>query len=459
MNIYFIKNRKSFFVPSLTIAILCALVSPYIFILFIILCLLLLVYFFREKFFLPASIIIFLVLTGQYLEQYRAIATISIILILALIFFKKYGFNFRTYPRIPIPLVCFVIFLILALSISSAFSIDPLSTYLSNFRLMIFFLICYFYYALINDDGTIDKYLIAIFISVLIVGISILIDISKTGFIIFLLDGIIIRYAGLYENPNYVGLLVMITIPINIAFFFRKYKHPYKVKIILSLVLVLSIVLLFVSNSRSSIVGTFLASAVTIAFINKKIFYGFIGTFVFSLVILFFLSNVQTYLTEYFRLERIGNREYFWNSGLNIISDYPYFGVGPELYDRYFFSYMPSVVSSLYGAHTWIVGRPHPHNFFLLMAAENGILGFISAIYFFIIYFYFCLKTLSMVRKDRTKEYLIIVTAIGVGIGILFRAFFEVTGIITYGFITRDLPFWILFIILIYIYQKNSLRN
>ena len=52
-------------------------------------------------------------------------------------------------------------------------------------------------------------------------------------------------------------------------------------------------------------------------------------------------------------------------------------------------------------------------------------------------------------------KYFIISTAItGIGIGMFFRAFIEVTGILSYGYLTLDLPFWLVFIILISIYQK-----
>ncbi|MBK9282742.1 MAG: O-antigen ligase family protein [Sphingobacteriaceae bacterium] len=283
-----------------------------------------------------------------------------------------------------------------------------------------------------------------------------MIDVYNTGFVLFLIEGTIVRYGGIYENPNYVGLLLLITIPINIALLFGKYKETHPAKIGLLLLLVISVILLLISNSRSSMIGTLVASAVTIAFINRKVFVRFISILALSLVILFFVSEIQDYLSLFLRLERAGNREYFWNAGLEIISDHPYFGVGPELFDRYFFTHMPSLANQLYESSVWSVGRPHPHNFFLLFAAENGVMGFLSAICFFILFFYFAIKTLSIVKHKKLDEYLIVVSSLGIGIGILIRSFFEVTGIITYGFITRDLPFWILFIIILHINKKYS---
>ena len=449
-----IKNIKISLILGLPIALLFVFVSPYLLIAG--LALLAAVYFLKQEFVLPLSIIVFLILTGQELEKYRSIVTILLIILLGVMFLKKFGLAFNSYPKIPSQIIYYISFLFITLFISSAFSIDPFSSYLSVARLLVFLLVCYFYFALIQNGSTIDNYLLAIFISVLIVGISILIDILKTGFVLFLLEGTIVRYGGIYENPNYVGLLLLITIPINITLFFRQYKYPANTKFCLALLLVISIILLFVSNSRSSIIGVIIASGMAIALINKKIFIRFLITLTLSITILLLLNEIQDYVSLYFRLERVGNREYFWNAGVDIIFDHPFLGVGPELFDKYFFTYMPSAVTSLYESSTWVVGRPHPHNFFLLFMAENGILGLISAVSFFVLFFLICIKTLSKVKRNKSNEFLLVVSVLSIGVGIFIRAFFEVTGIITYGFITRDLPFWLLFIIVVHIYQKDD---
>lgn len=49
-----------------------------------------------------------------------------------------------------------------------------------------------------------------------------------------------------------------------------------------------------------------------------------------------------------------------------------------------------------------------------------------------------------------------IVSILSIGLGIFIRSMFEVTGVLTYGFITRDLPFWIVFISLAYIYNETD---
>jgi ABC-type thiamin/hydroxymethylpyrimidine transport system permease subunit len=69
------------------------------------------------------------------------------------------------------------------------------------------------------------------------------------------------------------------------------------------------------------------------------------------------------------------------------------------------------------------------------------------------------LKTLKL-TKNKNRDYFILTTAItGIGLGLFFRSFIEITGYLTYGYITTDLPFWLVFGILIFIHQKFKKPN
>lgn len=62
--------------------------------------------------------------------------------------------------------------------------------------------------------------------------------------------------------------------------------------------------------------------------------------------------------------------------------------------------------------------------------------------------------------KGMNKDYYVLSIAItGVGVGLLIRTFIEISGLLTYGYITRDLPFWLLFVILIKIYMELSTKK
>lgn len=62
-------------------------------------------------------------------------------------------------------------------------------------------------------------------------------------------------------------------------------------------------------------------------------------------------------------------------------------------------------------------------------------------------------------KSGSEKIYFIILGIIAVGIALFIRGLFEAIGLIYYGYITADLPFWILFGIFIFTYfnlKKNQ---
>jgi len=55
-------------------------------------------------------------------------------------------------------------------------------------------------------------------------------------------------------------------------------------------------------------------------------------------------------------------------------------------------------------------------------------------------------------KRGSEKIYFIILGTIAVGIGLFIRGLFEAIGLIFYGYITADLPFSVLFSIVIFTY-------
>jgi O-antigen ligase len=158
----------------------------------------------------------------------------------------------------------------------------------------------------------------------------------------------------------------------------------------------------------------------------------------------------------YLRWETVSDREVYWQMGLDVIKDYPIHGIGPDLFDKFFFDYAPSKTINHFKPDFLTLGKPHPHNFFLYFMAENGILGLITAVMFFVVFFYIAFRTMRLTKTDNRDNYILTVAITGIGIGIFFRSFIEVTGYLIYGYITMDLPFWLIFGILISIYQNYS---
>ncbi len=153
-------------------------------------------------------------------------------------------------------------------------------------------------------------------------------------------------------------------------------------------------------------------------------------------------------------------RYILWDIAFGIIKDNPIFGIGPGTFKYYIYKYLPVQLGSWNERLIYFVykeaGTGHAHNFWLYRFSELGIFGFIGAVALPFIFFYLIYKVRKHIKNK--FEYTVIVIAItGSIIGLLYRSIFESTGFLTNGWITRDLPFWIIFSIVIYIYQ--NLKN
>lgn len=130
------------------------------------------------------------------------------------------------------------------------------------------------------------------------------------------------------------------------------------------------------------------------------------------------------------------------------------FGTGAGTFEQMFYSQSSSSIIYLLKTSISGAGNPHPHNLFLFFWAENGILGVLAVISLFLVLLKISSRLVRNSFITRDFNQISVITFISVLFGLFIRAFFEVTGIITYGFITRDLPFWILIIIISFIHRE-----
>ena len=103
-------------------------------------------------------------------------------------------------------------------------------------------------------------------------------------------------------------------------------------------------------------------------------------------------------------------RSRYWMEAINMIRDYPVFGVGLNTY---------SVVGRGYKI-TW---GGYPHNCYLQMAVETGILGLLSFLWLLGVLFYKSFRDLRFM-KDQSLAILLLGSLIGLG-GFLVHSFFD----------------------------------
>jgi O-antigen ligase len=413
-----------------------------------------------EDFLIILIIIAYLSFTGPELIFLRSWVNVFSFILLIFLFMKKYGFNFGKYPRVPSGILFLVTFLFLSFLTSTLANGAQPNSLTAVFRLLIFFLICYFLYSFIIGKKQVFNYLIALFIVFLILCGSIYYEVANAGLVLFGLTGLFTRYSGLYENPNYVGILVMVVSSFVTVLFFRNLLVTRAYKIFASFLSLNIIVISILINSRAALLGLIVSLIVIYSILKKtmliKIF--IIGSFIF--IVILQIPKIQNLFDLFIRLETIGEREHLWNAGLAMFGDFPFFGVGPDMFRNYFFNYIPSSAGVLVQA-VYSGGSPHPHNFFLFLASENGFLGILAGVSIFVSLFYYSIKSIVITRNKDREYFLISVACLGICSGFFIRTFSDVEGILNYGYITRDLPFWLVLMISIHIYQsfKDPKRN
>jgi O-antigen ligase len=343
---------------------------------------------------------------------------------------------------------------------SSLLSSYPLAGVGAIFRQSIFFIIAYIFYALIQDESDIKTYFIAIIIATCVLAAStIVIFVMEGSSFIELELGVRSRVAGLITNPNKLTNFYMICFPLIL--FALLFKNSTISKVISWVLLLLFSAGLLLTISRTAIFAI-LISSLTILFIcRRKYFYASIIILLSLLLILVVYEPFGNIATLLFRLERgLTGREHMWAISMDIIKENPVFGIGVGTFKAEMFNYFPVMINSWVGRelvnlHTITgTGTNLSHNFFLGFFTDMGIFGFLTTLTLISVYFRIGIKTLS-IYKERNKEtyYLIIALFLG-GATMFIRGLVDNVGILSYGVISSDLPWWLILASLTYFYNQ-----
>lgn len=459
MSVIEANNNRMLIKFSIGLAILLSLIMSNLLILIPVILLIGLNLIYGQRFAIGIILIGYLTATTKYAGDFRIYINIFITIILIYFFLKQYGLHFNEYPKPPTEIILFLATLFLCLTLSSVFSVNPITGFYSIITTFIFFIICYLFYALLEDMRNLYTYIYSIFVIVIILSLSIITDLFRLGSTVFFLRGLYSDEVELYSMIRYTEFVIFfISLILLISLHLLKEPNERFYRIFIKLLIIFNIIILVLANSRGGILAAIVSSSFLFLVIKGR---KFIKVLFFSLIVIIILLNTYPILEEaldtYFRWDTVGQRELFWQSGIDIFKDFPIFGIGPNHYPKYFGTYAPAGIYEHIGFSK--LTNPTPHSLFLRFAAENGLLGIVVSFSFFVMFFYIGIRTMRL-TKNKNREYFILSTAItGIGIGMFFRAFIEVTGILSYGYLTLDLPFWLVFIILISIYQKFNFEK
>ena len=174
------------------------------------------------------------------------------------------------------------------------------------------------------------------------------------------------RIVSLFENPNVYGEYLIVIIMINLGVVIKSKR--YISKLFYFVTLALNVLCVFLTYSRGCWIGVAVALMVFLFIRYRKWFIIAIGIGIISL---FFLpESIMN------RILSIGNlsdsstsyRMYIWEGTVHMLKDFwaTGVGVGTDAFNHIYPIYS-------YGA----ISAPHPHNLYLLILAETGIVGLV----------------------------------------------------------------------------------
>lgn len=348
--------------------------------------------------------------------------------------------NIFRFPRMQLNLAIgvFVLFGFLSMLFSTSY---PLSLEGFFFKLLELVMIYFMVASIVKDRRSLNKVLLTILASIILITIDAIFqyvkgvdflrgyylygtplwDVSQRGF----------RVQASFGNPNTFSGWLTIMVPLSVSYIIvgeelwlngsgidKKWKII--IRSILSIVTLLLLWCLFLSYSR----GAWLAIVLSVFFMmiiwkSKKLFI----TVLLSGVILFFpfANTVKTSISTLFNkgYEPTVFRYAAWQIAVNIVKDHPFLGCGLNTYSVVAPGYKDTVPEY----ETVEKITRYPHNSYLHLAAESGLLGLGA---FFWIIFTLFRRSLVNLKKINNRFYNSLSVGLLAGIfGFLIHSFVD----------------------------------
>ncbi|GMR25278.1 MAG: hypothetical protein BMS9Abin39_0564 [Ignavibacteria bacterium] len=457
---YLIIEDNLLLIPLIILSVsIAVLLVNYLFVGIAAIVITLLIVVYGERFLIGLIIVSLFTIVSDFGSTIRLFVHIIDFSLLGFLFFKHYGLNFAEYPKVPKPILYFLALYYFSMIITSIFSQLFFAGILLIGRQTIFFIIAYIFYALIKELKDVKAYIVSLIIIALILAVGSIYDFVLSGNkLIDLVFGGRYRATGFIGNTSKTTAFFILTLPLVITFAYSKI-YENKRKLLLSIASLL-IIGLFLILSRSAILSVIFSLMVISYQLNKKYFKKFAITTLIIVLIFLLFDPLNEIVSTFFRIKTgLSQRDYFWTLSYNIIKDNPIWGIGPGSYKYLEFNYAPVLLNTWPGRviidlNLATNGENGSHNIFLKFASDMGIPGIIT-----IFYFMWILLRISVTNYKKTmhgnRQIFLTNLVISAALGSMFvRGMFDSIGILHYGIIVSDLPFWLLFGILIFFYQK-----
>lgn len=462
MNVLSILKDKSFLIITVMLAIFIVTLGNLSPILISLVTLAFFVSIWKERFILYFIIITSLTVVGELNPTLRLFVNIIDILALFYLFFKKYEFKFESYPKVNSRLILYIFFLLFLMLITSTLSKNILAGYTLFVKTTIFFAIVYMLYALIDGERQIAIFRNSVVISAIVLLMFSFFSMIQKGLNIFEINTwIYLRFSGLISNPNGVAAFYAIVIPWVVGEILVNARENRKIHIV---TLTLLIIGLLFTVSRGAFLSLSVSFLFVLVFLYRKILIRIVVSMGIVALIIAIIPEFNDTFTTLIRLEEgVSQRDILWQLSINMIKNNFWFGVGPGSFTAEIFNNFPVMLDSWHGIFLKELavvteGSNISHNFYLNFFSEMGIIGLVIAILLPVIYFSIGASTIKMFAENKVI-YTRVLILVSIGAGLFVRGFFEGINLITFGWITMDLPFWLVFATILYYNSKGkSLR-
>ncbi len=455
---YYIKNWISL-IAILTLILIATAQNPYFGLVSIITCFILLVAISNyRKWLLLVLLVPLLVVSSYYSERVRELIQIFSYLFLFLLFIIEYFDKEYTEIKIPKEIRYFVLSYLLLMLLTTILSDYKSIGFSQIFRQIAFFILVYLIYQLTNSLKSVKIIISSIFLITIIYLFFIGNLFVDSGFDIVQMTIEFVYSEENFINRNTYGGFLIIASSILFPFTMQK-NIEWRVYSILFLLILWST--LIITSSRGAILSCIIGVLFSIYYLRRR-WISWIMLSVSVIALFVFTAPPDSLIGQYFRLESVyTGRDFIFQTISGVIKNNFWVGAGPggtkyELYNN-----MPFLLGSYeeiwMKAHYERIEIGHAHNFYLFFFSDMGIFGFLLSL---MLPFIFLKRSLNLIKKLQNIDTVYYPLSIGLtatGIGFFVRGIFEWSGILSYGTIFIDLPFWLIYILIVVISENTEL--
>jgi O-antigen ligase len=367
-------------------------------------------------------------------------------------FFGDTRGNIERLKKIPVQIWLLFSAMILSMILSSVFSINPAGGLIETGRQLLFILLFLFIISFLKTGVSVWIIPAALVFTGLFTAVPIIYQFLTTpNSVYYLQTHGFIQTGGIFANVAAAGGVFAVCIPATLALLLNKKTNYHLSSFFLIPILLIQTSALLLTNSRAAIIGAVVGVVIILLFANPRrtlAITGIIAILIGGIIV----TDPLNIFSLYFRSERIleNTRYYLWDIAWQTIKDNPIIGTGPGQFKYYIYQYLPVMLGSWDEKQLlWVFensGLGHQHNFLLFRWSELGLLGLFTGAWFIYLYFYYSVSSFRFrSRQVRQENRYLYYMLIAIGAGMVVRSIFEATGIMSHGWIGRDLPFWLVF--------------